>query len=530
MNQLQVNHSDMSQTAKDLDKLNKLKKDFLYYSKYCLWIRDKPGAIRPFHLNRAQLYVHQKIEMQRGQTGKVRALVLKGRQQGISTYIGGRFFHQVTHRRGCQAFILTHALDATSNLFKMARRYYEHCPQFVKPNITMSNVKELVFGGLDSGYKVGTAENKSVGRSATIQLFHGSECAFWNNASDHASGIMQAIPEATGTEIILESTANGVGNYFHQMWQNAEAGLSDYQAIFVPWFWQDEYMSEVSEDFHPSSEEIDLKDQYGLTDEQLQWRRMKILNLSITGVDGLKVFKQEYPMNAAEAFQMTGEDAFIEPELVMRARKTKDVEKYGPLIIGCDPARFGDDRTSIIRRRGRVAYNLESYSKKDNMEVVGILYKIIKNENPAKIIIDIGGGSGIIDRLNEMGFEKIICSANFGINALDDVLYANKRAEMWALMKLWLQEQPCQIPDLDSLQADICNTKYKFRSNSQLLMQSKDEMKKAGIRSPDEADALALTFYLPMEAIIEKPDTAVISIAISYKQRQDALKASRGAR
>ena len=87
------------------------------------------------------------------------------------------------------------------------------------------NSKELIFGVLDSGYKLGTAENKSAGRSSTIQLFHGSEVAFWPNAAEHAKGIMQAIPDAFNTEAILESTANGVGNYFHQQWQKAEAGL-----------------------------------------------------------------------------------------------------------------------------------------------------------------------------------------------------------------------------------------------------------------------------------------------------------------
>lgn len=178
--------------------------------------------------------------------------VCEGLVSHNSTYVGGRFYHKTTHNKGTQCFILTHALDATNNLFKMAQRFYQNTPNLVQPDISTNNSKELIFGRLDSGYKLGTAENKAVGRSSTIQLFHGSEIAFWANAHEHTKGILQAVPDATGTEIILESTANGVGNYFHQMWQKAEGGMSDFIAIFVPWFWQDEYKRQTSPDFKPN--------------------------------------------------------------------------------------------------------------------------------------------------------------------------------------------------------------------------------------------------------------------------------------
>jgi hypothetical protein len=101
--------------------------------------------------------------------------------------VGGRFYHKTTHNKGTQCFILTHALDATNNLFKMAQRFYQNTPNLVQPDISTNNSKELIFGRLDSGYKLGTAENKAVGRSSTIQLFHGSEIAFWANAHEHTS-------------------------------------------------------------------------------------------------------------------------------------------------------------------------------------------------------------------------------------------------------------------------------------------------------------------------------------------------------
>ena len=521
----------MSHILNEIQKKDKLKKDLKYYSKCCLWIRSERGSVDPFLFNRTQDYIHEKLERQRGQTGKVRALILKGRQQGCSTYVAARFFHQVTHRRGCQAFILAHELGATSNLYTMAKRYYEHCPDYEKPNITLSNSKELLFGGLDSGYKVGTSENPKVGRSATIQLLHGSEVAFWSHADQHSAGIIQSIPGVPGTECILESTACGVGNYFHQMWQMAEANLTDYIAIFAPWYWKQEYQSDVSEDFTLFPEEVELKEQYNLSNEQLQWRRMKILNLSVTGVDGLKVFKQEYPMHSAEAFQMTGEDMYIDASVIMRARKSQDVERYGPIILGVDPARFGDDRSSIVRRQGRVVYGLESYAKRDTMEITGIVHKILQTENIAKCIVDVGGlGAGVVDRLNELGYGDKVVAANSGNKPLDSKLYANKRAEMWSEMRQWLDDEPCNIPDNDSLHADLCGIKYRFDSNTRLLMERKEDMKKRGVRSPDEADALALTFYLPAAAIVDQKDYAVLNIQKSFNQREQALKTSRGIR
>jgi hypothetical protein len=516
----------------ELEIRRQLKDDFVHYALKCLKIRTKSGSIEPFHLNKAQQYIQFKLEEQKRLTVKVRALILKGRQQGCSTLIGGRFYHQTTHRFGCQAFILTHALDATQNLYKMAHRYHEHCPQLVRPEISTSNAKELIFGKLESGYKIGTAENKSVGRSSTIQLFHGSEVGFWSNADEHAKGIMQAIPDVENTEVILESTANGVGNYFHEMWQKAEAGLSDFIAIFVPWFWQDEYARNVPSDFICTPEETELQLLYGLTKEQIAWRRAKIIDLSVAGQNGEKAFKQEYPCHANEAFQMTGEDTYIQPEIVMHARKADQVERYGAIVIGVDPARFGDDRTSIIRRQGRVAYGLESYAKKDTMEITGIVHNIIKKENPTKVFVDVGGlGAGVVDRLNELGYRDKVVAVNAGVKALDENRFVNKRAEMWGEMRGWLEEVPVKIPDIDSLHADLCSVKYKFDSNTRLSLERKEDLKKRGIRSPDEADALALTFAYPATALIDntlKEKEVAAKLMSNYNRRKLSRMTSYG--
>lgn len=459
-----------------------------------------------------------------------KTFICEGLVSHNSTYVGARYYHRTSHTFGLQAFILTHALDATANLYRMAQRYYENTPPPVKPTVTTNNTKELIFGNLDSGYKVGTAENKSVGRSSTIQLFHGSEVAFWANAIEHTKGIMQAIPDAPGTEVILESTANGVGNFFHQAWQKAEAGLSEYIAIFVPWYWHEQYVKTPPADFSPTADELLLVEQYGLTNEQLAWRRNKIVELSVSGVDGEKGFFQEYPCNSTEAFQLTGEDSFVDSFSVMRARKCT-AEKFGPLIIGVDPARFGDDRTCIIRRRGRCAYGLNTYSKKDTMEITGIVHRLIEDEKPFRVMVDIGGlGAGIVDRLNELGHRDIVVGVNAGSKPYDATKYFNKRAEMWGTLKEWLEDTPCQIPDDDSLHADLCGLKYKFDSNSRLRMEGKDDAKKRGVRSPDSADALCLTLAIPSSVYESAAKQSSVSkrLANNFKAQLDAIKKTLG--
>lgn len=164
---------DIDAEAYERELFLRFKNDFEFYAPRALKIRPKAGAIRPLRLNSAQRYLHQRLEEQRKKIGRVRALILKGRQQGVSTYVQGRFFWRVTHMRGVRAFILTHQDDATNNLFGMAERFWQNCPEMLRPKLGTSNAKELSFSGLDSGYKVGTAGNKGVGRSDTIQFFHG---------------------------------------------------------------------------------------------------------------------------------------------------------------------------------------------------------------------------------------------------------------------------------------------------------------------------------------------------------------------
>jgi hypothetical protein len=310
----------------------RLKNEFPYYSPRCLKLRTKSGAVEPFRLNDAQLYLHGKLEEQKAKTGKVRALVLKGRQQGVSSYTEGRFFWLVTHRTGTRVFILTHLDDATNNLFGMAKRFYENCPEIVRPSLAASNSKELIFDKLDSSYKVGTAGSKGVGRSDTIQLFHSSEAAYWPNAETHVAGALQAVPDEAGTEIIVESTSAGRKGLFYDLCARAMRGEGDYILVFIPWFWQREYRKQVPEGFEPTPDEIAYQTLYGLDLEQIAWRRAKIVELN-----GIHNFRREYPATPEEAFAAEVPGALWTRSQIDNLRVTSHPE-LKRIVVAVDPS------------------------------------------------------------------------------------------------------------------------------------------------------------------------------------------------
>lgn len=461
-----------------------------------LQVLTKEGELVPFELNRAQQYVDQKLDEQLQRQGKVRALILKGRQQGMSTYIGGRYYHRVTIGGNVFCFIIAHDTFTTNKLFNIAKRFYDRAQEReLRPVRGHSNPRAMNFPFRDSGYEVGTAGSPDIGRGGTVQLLHGSEVAFWQKGEEIAAGAQQQVPDANGTEIILESTANGIGGYFYEMWTEAEAGKNEYIAIFVPWYWQEEYRTPVPPDFAMEPEEMELADLYGLSPDQVYWRRLKIASLRSEWR-----FKQEYPFNAQEAFQMSGANVLISGDTVMRARK-EDFEEDddAALVMGVDCAwsKTGD-RTKLISRQGRVLGKKIDVALQtdDTMEIVGVIGDAIDTFGVRMTFIDLGGaGKGIYDRLVELGRGDRVTGVNFGGKAHDPITYFNKRAEMYGLLNDWLEDiGGADIPDNDLIHRHLCSSLCSVDSRSRSKLEAKPKIKKEFGFSPDEADASALTF------------------------------------
>lgn len=500
----------------------RLTHDFNYFcAEAPLLIKIKEGGeLIPFRMNRAQRYIHSCVEKQLKEKGWVRALLLKGRQQGGSTYVNARYYWKMSRSKGKSVFILSHEGKTTDKLFDMVKRFHDNVDPRARPETGKENTRQLVFPGLGSDYAVGTAGNEQVGRGGTAQYFHGSEAAYWEHAYAIQNGALKSIGLVPGTEIILESTANGPVGLFHDKCQLAMKvpAQGDYILIFVPWFWQDEYEREPGTDFVLTDEEKVFIETYFQTTfpgdfhpiskekalRKIAWRRAEILDLS-TGTNNLKSgeaqFKNIYPSNPIEAFLFSSA-GLIMPEAITAARKSTISDEVAPLVAGVDPAGDGPtaDRTVIALRRGRVLEEVIVYPKMKPMELAGILvHDIIVKRGADMVFVDRAHGDGAVDRVRELGYGRKIQGIAFNERPMRPDIYVNKRSEMMIEAAKWLNAGGVRIPDRDDVHADFsCMPLDKKTSNNLRYLPPKEEIKVLLGRSPDIYDAVGLTFSYPV--------------------------------
>lgn len=246
------------------------------------------------------------------------------------------------------------------------------------------------------------------------------------------------------------------------------------------------------------------------------WRRRNIDSRTVEGTDKnvLNNIIQKHGEDSDEArvevkgqFPRQGDRQFISREVVENAT-TRDLQRddYAPLIMGVDPARYGDDSTVIRFRQGRNARIIKPITLKhvDNMGVANKCAELIEKYNPDAVCIDAGNGTGIIDRLREMRFK--VHEVWFGSKAENEE-WANKRTELWAWMKDWLGGG-CIDNDPDLLD-DLTGPQYKFMGTSdKIMLETKEDMKRRGHASPDQADALACTFAVKVARRDSKLNTS----------------------
>lgn len=491
----------------DIQKLQKLKDNLPFFASNFLIIKTKNKGLISFKFSNIQIDAHFKIQ-ERKKLGKPCKIVfLKSRQVGLSTLTEARFFSNILFRKAKNAFVLADKSDSAKNIFAMTKRYYDNLPEGLKIPLLKDSTEELALT-TDSSFRVGTAGSKSVGRSMTINYFHGSEVAFWSNANEIVSGMLQTIPDNPESELILESTANGTsgdGAYFYNLVQSGLEKNSDYLTLFYAWYQQNEYRRKVIEPIKWNDEELFLKRVYNLDDEQLAWRRAK-LEGDFKGREYL--FKQEYPSSIQEAF-VTTSNALVPLNFIELARKNRGLTSAGlPIVIGVDPAR-SSDRTIITIRQGRVIKQFYKFEKMDNVRLAGIILRLIQAVNPARVFIDYGHGTGAYDILVSQGAGSVVELVQFGSAAYDNKKYANRRAEMYDNMRSWfLQDGGVYIQHQEYIEefvrdiSIIPDLKVSDSTGRFSLEKKEKIVQGTEIHSTDFADSLALTFASPVQNII----------------------------
>jgi len=204
-----------------------------------------------------------------------------------------------------------------------------------------------------------------------------------------------------------------------------------------------------------------------------------------------------YRVRVLGEFPLADDDTMI-PFSVVEQAMNRDIEidKFASMTYGVDVARFGSDKSALAKKKGNVITEVKRWRGLDLMQLVGAIkheYDAEEPEDrPLNIYIDsIGLGSGVVDRLREMGLPAV------GINVSESpamkTAYINLRGELWGKMKNWLEQRNCVLPKDDDLLSDLTAPRYTFNSSGKLRVESKDEMKKRGLASPDLADACILT-------------------------------------
>ena len=319
--------------------------DFPYYSANLLKIKDKDATLRSFELWEPQRRLHRVLEDLKKKGLLQRVIALKARQEGISTYTEGRIFHKAHFTENTKNIIISHDKDSGKSIFSMCKLFYDCLPKQLRPMTRYSSKKELVFEnpeaksryknpGLRSSIEVLTAGKKGAARSLTIHNLHCSEVSSWAFAQDVIPGLLPTVPKNDDSIVVYESTAKGVGNFFHEEWLAAVEGTSNFTSFFLAWFDLPEYTRKFIDDKQRTTfaeklneEERELLQTFGLTLEQLYWRRITIADLR----GDVELFRQEYPSTPDEAFLVSGVPIFDRAKLRMMSLKCTDPKFQGDI-------------------------------------------------------------------------------------------------------------------------------------------------------------------------------------------------------
>lgn len=345
--------------------LRRIRHDFPYFAAKFLKIENDDGDLIPFVLKSQQMDLWlTELKPALEANVPIRIVILKARQLGFSTMIQGFMLWMSLTRPGRGCLVMTHKEDASQTLFgkielmvdelpEEYRRQLESCEDKAQQGRIRSWKKPI-----RSAIKVDTAGNKNVGRGFTFQIVHASEVAFWDHYKRVFGSLMSALRKKPGTIMIVETTANGTGTPFHRLWKRAKSRKGLWRAKFYPWQDDPQWALPIPSDERVvwTKEERRLRRIFGLTDEQLYWRRVTIEDDYDGDVD---MFRQEHPMTDEEAFIVSGSPYFPVKELERLLDQAKQPLKTGSLQLVNGVPHFVEDRLSPEELRLRVERGTE---------------------------------------------------------------------------------------------------------------------------------------------------------------------------
>ena len=436
-----MDKKQLLQLVREKEKRNKLQNystDFGQFAQEQIKIitKDARDGFVPFALNECQRRITDALSKQIEETGKVRAIILKARQQGISTYCAGRVFWKSYFTPYARSVVMAHDSATSDALFAMSKNLIKNMEGELSPGELKSNAKEIIINSpamsdkdATASYRLYTAGSPEAGRGTTPTIAHLSEVAFWQHDSKILAGLFQGISSAPGTEVILESTANGAQGEFYRLWKGAVAGDNEYIPIFLPWFITPEYRRTAPEGMELTVEEEKLVEQYALDNDQLYWRRLKVAE------GGKLKFQQEYPATADEAFIVSGSNVFnvekldrLVPKPVLSKREWEPSSKFfddnregnlqvfnypdfdTPYIIGADVALgVGQDYSAAVVMNNKYEVQAVYRNNRIDPSLWGeLLFYLGRYFNNAFLAVESNSmGIATLQKLDSMGYVNL---------------------------------------------------------------------------------------------------------------------------
>ena len=300
-----------------------------------LFLRSKDQRVVPFHFRPVQAHFWAQ------RTGW--DMILKARQMGFTSLICALFFADTVLRPNTVSVMVAHDADSSEKIFGIVNLFWERLPEEEKRRIGEPKYftkREFYWPKLNSRFYVGTAGSLAFGRGQTINNFHGSELGYWPRPELALTALAEAVP--LSGRIVIESTANGMGNFFHDLWIEARQGESRYRPHFYPWWWDPGYRLPGELIGELTEEEKQLTAAHVLKDDQIRWRREKRRQLRDR-------FPQEYPEDDVTCFLASGRCCFdtralaaaqkriaCEPE----PRQVSQLPSKGRALVAITPARL----------------------------------------------------------------------------------------------------------------------------------------------------------------------------------------------
>lgn len=304
----------------------------------------------PFRPNRVQQAIFDRMDAAEEEGRAFFAIGLKSRQHGFSTGVQVEMNRRAHTRRRYHTLSIAHKTTSSTTIFGMTETMRDNMQRdFLVPKKRGNVGRHIELASpIDSKMDVETAGDREAGRSTSRRAVHASEAAFWPDLAQTLSSLRQMVHAAPGAMFVIESTANGIGNAFHDEWVAAQNSESEYEPLFFPWWWDATLRRPAPA---AMAGELDAEEAklaaMGITPEQLAWRRWAIINLCGRSID---TFHQEYPSTWMEAFIASGRLAIQGLEAIVTVAPIRRGNLVGePYRGNTDRIRFQDDPKGSLR-------------------------------------------------------------------------------------------------------------------------------------------------------------------------------------